>query len=159
MTIRKTYDVDWRPKLFLISSTSSSVATGIVPAGVEKAKGVITTSFIKDPTDEQWASDDGFKGWVGWMEKYYPEGDRKDGNNVYGYCTAQTLVQVLKQCGDDLSRENIMKQALSLDLALPMLQPGILVKTGSTDYYPVKQMRLVRFDGKGWVPFGEAMTG
>ncbi|MBO0712553.1 MAG: ABC transporter substrate-binding protein, partial [Acetobacteraceae bacterium] len=147
MTIRNVYDVAWRPRLFIISSTSSSVATGVVPAGVEKAKGVITTAYLKDPTDPQWATDDGFKGWSAWMDKYYPDGDRKDVNNVYGYTMAQTLVQTLKQCGDDLSRDNLMKQALTLDLALPMLQPGVRVKTSPTEFYPLRQMRLVRFDG------------
>ncbi len=159
MGIRKAYDLNWRPKLLFISSTGSSVATGIIPAGVDKAVGVITTAFVKDPTDTQWENDAGYKGWLDWMRKYYADGDLKDVNNVYGYCTAQTLIQVLKQCDKDLSRENIMRQATNLDIELPMLQPGIRVKTSPTDYYPLKQMRLVRFDGKGWVPFGEPITG
>ena len=159
MGIRKAYDLNWRPKLLFISSTGSSVATGIIPAGVDKAVGVITTAFVKDPTDPQWENDAGYKGWLDWMKKYYADGDLKDVNNVYGYCTAQTLIQVLKQCDKDLSRENIMRQATNLDIELPMLQPGIRVKTTPTDYYPLKQMRLVRFDGKAWVPFGEAITG
>jgi ABC-type branched-subunit amino acid transport system substrate-binding protein len=159
MGIRKAYDLNWRPKLLFISSTGSSVATGIIPAGVDKAVGVITTAFVKDPTDPQWENDAGYKGWLDWMKKYYADGDLKDVNNVYGYCTAQTLIQVLKQCDKDLSRENIMRQATNLDIELPMLQPGIRVKTSPTDYYPLKQMRLVRFDGKAWVPFGEAITG
>ena len=159
MTIRKVYDINWRPKLFFISSTSSSVATGIVPAGVEKAVGVITTTYLKDPTDEQWSNDAGYKEWAAWMARYYPDGDAKDINNVYGYCSAQTLVQTLKQCGNDLSRENIMRQATNLDMELPMLQPGVRVKTSPTDYYPLQQMRLVKFDGKAWIPFGAAITG
>ncbi|MFL5255423.1 MAG: ABC transporter substrate-binding protein [Rhodopila sp.] len=159
MAIRKVYDVGWKPKLFFISSTGSSVATGIVPAGPEKAIGVMTAHYLKDPTDKQWASDPAYLVWRTWIEKYYPGADLNDANNVYGYSTAQTLVQTLKQCGDDLSRENIMKQALSLDMDLPMAQPGIRVKTSPTDYYPVKQMRLVKFDGTAWVPFGEAMSG
>lgn len=159
MGIRKVYDVSWRPRLFFISSTGSSVATGIIPAGVDKAVGVVTTAYLKDPTDEQWSNDAGYRGWLDWMKKYYADGDMKDVNNVYGYCSAQTLVQALKQCGNDLSRENIMRQATNLDTELPMLQPGIRVKTASNDYYPLKQMRLVRFDGKAWVPFGEAITG
>jgi branched-chain amino acid transport system substrate-binding protein len=159
MAIRKTFDIGWKPKLFFISSTGSSVATAIVPAGVEKSVGVITASYVKDPTDKQWADDAGFLGWRAWMDKYYPSADVTDVNNVYGYCTAQTLVQTLKQCGNDLSRENIMRQATNLDMELPMLQPGIRVKTGPEDYYPLKQMRLVKFDGAGWVPFGEAISG
>jgi branched-chain amino acid transport system substrate-binding protein len=159
MAIRKTFDIGWKPKLFFISSTGSSVATAIVPAGVEKAVGVITASYVKDPTDKQWADDAGFLGWRAWMDKYYPSADVTDVNNVYGYSTAQTLVQTLKQCGNDLSRENIMRQATNLDMELPMLQPGIRVKTGPEDYYPLKQMRLVKFDGAAWVPFGEAISG
>jgi branched-chain amino acid transport system substrate-binding protein len=159
MAIRKTFDIGWKPKLFFISSTGSSVATAIVPAGVEKSVGVITASYVKDPTDKQWADDAGFLAWRAWMDKYYPGADVTDVNNVYGYCTAQTLVQMLKQCGNDLSRENIMRQSTNLDIELPMLQPGIRVKTGPEDYYPLKQMRLVRFDGAAWVPFGEAISG
>ena len=102
-------------------------------------------------TPDSWA---GARGW----KKYYPGADRTDVNNVYGYSTAQTLVQVLKQCGSDLSRENIMRQAANLDMVLPMQQPGIRVKTGPEDYYPMKQMRLVKFDGRTWVPFGEAIS-
>ncbi|HBK06139.1 MAG TPA: branched-chain amino acid ABC transporter substrate-binding protein [Acetobacteraceae bacterium] len=159
MGIRKAFDVGWKPRLFCISSTGSSVATAIVPAGVEKAVGVVTASYLKDPTDKQWATDPGFVEWRAFLEKYYPGADPTDVNNAYGYTTAQTLVQTLTQCGNDLSRENIMRQATSLDIALPMLQPGIRVKTGPEDYYPLKQMRLVRFDGTAWIPFGEAISG
>lgn len=159
MAIRKAADILWKPRLFFISSTGSSVATAIVPAGVEKATGVITATYLKDPTDKQWADDAGFRGWKEFMTKYYPNGDLSDINNVYGYTTAQTLVQTLKQCGNDLSRENILRQATNLDISLPMLQPGIRVKTGPEDYYPLKQMRLVKFDGTAWVPFGDAISG
>jgi branched-chain amino acid transport system substrate-binding protein len=159
MAIRKAFDIGWKPRLFFISSTGSSVATAIVPAGVEKAVDVITASYLKDPTDTQWATDAGYLEWRGWLEKYYPGADVTDVNNVYGYTSAQTLVQVLKQCGADMSRENIMRQATNLDITLPMLQPGIRVKTGPEDYYPLKQMRLVKFDGRAWVPFGEAISG
>ena len=159
MAIRKAFDIGWKPRLFFISSTGSSVATAIVPAGVDKAIDVITASYLKDPTDKQWANDPGYLAWRSWLEKYYSDADLTDVNNVYGYTTAQTLVQVLKQCGNDLSRENIMHQATSLDIELPMLQPGIRVTTGPQDYYPLKQMRLVRFDGHGWIPFGEAISG
>jgi branched-chain amino acid transport system substrate-binding protein len=159
MAIRKTFDIGWKPRLFFISSTGSSVATAIMPAGPEKAIDVITASFIKDPTDKQWANDPGFMEWRAWLDKYYPGADVTDVNNAYGYCTAQTLVQVLKQCGDDLSNENLMRQATHLDISLPMLQPGIRVKTGPDDYYPLKQMRLVKFNGTTWAPFGEAISG
>jgi ABC-type branched-subunit amino acid transport system substrate-binding protein len=159
LCIRKVFDIGWRPRLFMVSSTGSSVATGVSPAGPEKAIGVITTAYIKDPTDPQWASEKGFQDWQAWMRRHYPEGDAKDLNNAYGYSVAQTLVQTLKQCGNDLSRENIMKQAANLDIDLPMLQPGVKVSTSPSNYYPLRQMRLVRFDGKGWVPFGDAITG
>ncbi len=159
MAIRKAFDIGWKPRLFFISSTGSSVATAIMPAGPEKAIDVITASYLKDPTDKQWANDPGYLAWRGWLEKYYPGADLSDVNNAYGYSTAQTLAQVLKQCGNDLSRENILRQATSLDLELPMLQPGIRVTTGPKDYYPLKQMRLVKFDGHGWIPFGEVISG
>jgi branched-chain amino acid transport system substrate-binding protein len=159
MAIRKAFDIGWKPRLFFISSTGSSVATAIVPAGPDKAIDVITASYLKDPTDKQWANDPGYLAWRSWLEQYYPGADLTDVNNVYGYTTAQTLVQVLKQCGNDLSRENIMHQAASLDIELPMLQPGIRVTTGPHDYYPLKQMRLVKFDGHGWIPFGQVISG
>ena len=159
MAIRKAFDIGWKPRLFFISSTGSSVATAIVPAGPEKAIDVITGSYLKDPTDKQWANDPGYLAWRGWLEKYYPGADLTDVNNVYGYTTAQTLVQVLKQCGNDLSRQNIMRQATGLDIELPMLQPAIRLTTSPQDYYPLKQMRLVKFDGHGWIPFGEAISG
>jgi branched-chain amino acid transport system substrate-binding protein len=159
MAIRKAFDIGWKPRLFFISSTGSSVATAIMPAGPDKAVDVITGSYLKDPTDAQWANDPGYLAWRAWLEKYYPGADVTDVNNVYGYSSAQTLVQALKQCGDDLSRENILRQATSLDIALPMLQPGIRVKTGPDDYYPLKQMRLVKFDGHAWIPFGDAIAG
>jgi ABC-type branched-subunit amino acid transport system substrate-binding protein len=159
MAIRKAFDIGWKPRLFYISSTGSSVATAIMPAGPEKAIDVITASYVKDPTDKQWTTDPGFMEWLAWMNKYYPGADSTDVSNVYGYCTAQTLVQVLRQCGSDLSRENIMRQATNLDIALPMLQPGIRVQTAPEDYYPLKQMRLVKFDGHGWLPFGEVISG
>ena len=159
MAIRKTFDIGWKLRMFFISSTGSSVATAIIPAGVEKAVGVMTASFVKDPTDKQWANDAGYLNWRAFLAKYYPAADVTDVNNVYGYCTAQTLVQTLKQCGNDFSRENIMRQATNLDIELPMLQPGIRVKTSPDDYYPLKQMRLVKFDGTAWLPFGEAISG
>jgi ABC-type branched-subunit amino acid transport system substrate-binding protein len=159
MAIRKAADIGWKPRLFYISSTGSSVATAIVPAGVDKAVGVITASYLKDPTDKQWATDPGFVEWKAFMAKYYPAGDLSDVNNVYGYTCAQTLVAALKQCGKDLSRANILRQATNLDFVLPMLQPGVRVKTGPEDYYPLKQMRLVKFDGKAWIPFGDAISG
>ena len=158
MAIRKTYDIGWRP-VYIMASVGSSVASGLMPAGLEKAVGHITSAYIKDPTDPQWANDPDYKAWFAWLKKYYPEGDVSDLNNAYGYAVALTMVQVLKQCGADLSRENIMRQAANLDFVPPMLQPGIRIKTGPKDHYPIKQLRLVRFDGRAWVPFGEVISG
>ncbi len=157
MTVRKTHDLGWKP-LYIMSNVGSSVTSGINPAGPEKAIGHLTAAYMKDPTDPNWAEDAGYKEWLGFMQKYQPQGDLADINNVYGYCAAMTLIPVLKQCGEDLSRENIMKQAANLDLQLPMFHQGIRFKTTATDYYAIKQLRMQRFDGKGWRPFGEPLT-
>jgi len=156
MTIRKVYDLGWKP-LYFMANVGSSVQTGLAPAGLEKAVGLFTSSYLKDPTDPQWASDAGFQAYLAWMKKYYPDGDPADLNNAYGYTSAQTLVQVLKQCGNDLTRANIMKQAASLDVELPLLQPGIRIRTSADNFYPIRQLRLVRFDGKAWIPHGEVI--
>jgi len=155
--IRKTYDVGWKPLTF-VNNVSSSVATVLQPAGLEKSIGLITALYAKDPTDPQWANDPPMKNWLAWMKKYYPEGDIKDFNNVYGYAVAQTLIQVLKQCGDDLSRQNIMTQAANLkNFEVSVLLPGIRINTSPTDFYPIEQVQLARFDGKRWVLFGEVL--
>jgi branched-chain amino acid transport system substrate-binding protein len=154
MTLRKVRDLGWNP-LYVISSVGSSVAAALAPAGLDKAVGLVTGAYLKDPTDPQWAEDPGFKDWLAFMKKYQPGGDLADGNNVYGYSVTQTLVAVLKQCGEDLSRENIIRQAANLDIELPLLHKGIRFRTTATDYYGMKKMRLQRFDGKAWVPFGE----
>ena len=155
--IRKTYDVGWKPMMFL-NNVSSSVASVLQPAGLEKSIGLVTALYFKDPTDPQWANDPAMKEWQGMMKKYYPDGNLSDGFNVFGYLAAQTQVQVLKQCGDELTRENVMRQAANLkDLALPMLLPGIKINTSPTDFYPVDQIQLARFDGKRWVLFGEVL--
>ena len=113
---------------------------------------------MKDPSDPSWADDAGYKDWLAFMKKYQPQGDLNDINNVYGYCAAQTLVQVLTQCGNDLSRENIMRQAANLDMQLPMFHNGIRFKTTATDFFAIKQLKMQRFDGKGWRPFGEPLN-
>jgi ABC-type branched-subunit amino acid transport system substrate-binding protein len=154
MTIRKVYDIGWKPT-FILSATGTSVSGVLAPAGLEKATGLITAYYLKDPNDPQWADDQGFKDWLAFMKKYYPEGSIGDQLNVYGYTMAQALVQTLKQCGDDLSRENIMKQATNLDIELPMLLPGIKIKTGPTDYYGIEAQRMMRFNGKTWELFGD----
>jgi len=156
--IRKAYDIGWKP-LYFIPYSATSVSAVLQPAGLEKSVGVISSAYVKDPTDPQWKADPATRDWLAWMKKYFADGDLAEIYNVYAYTNAQLLVQVLRQCGDDLSRENIMKQAASLrNLELPMLLPGIKINTGPTDYEPVKQLQLMRFDGKAWVRFGE-ITG
>ncbi len=156
--IRKRYDVGWNALTFL-NNVSQSVGSVLQPAGLEKSIGLVTASYLKDPTDPQWQKDKGFRDWVEWMKKYYPDGDLTDIFNGYGYSAAQTLVQVLKQCGDELTRENVMKQAASLkNLELPMVLSGIKVNTSATDFYPLEQLQLARFDGKRWVLFGEVIN-
>jgi branched-chain amino acid transport system substrate-binding protein len=154
--IRKAYDIGWHP-LQLLTNVSISVGSVMTVAGLEKGVGIITADYRKDPVDPQWQDDPAMKEWRAFMAKYYPEGDIKDNSNVYGYAVAQTLVQTLKQCGDNLTRENVMKQAASLDLTSGLLAPGVKITTSPTDFYPIKQMRLQKFDGKSWVPFGEAI--
>ena len=153
--IKKSHDIGWKPTHFL-NNVSSSVSAVLKVAGIEASKGLITVLYTKDPTDPQWKNDQGFKDWLAWMKKYYPEGNVEDGFNVYGYSVAQTMVEVLKQCGNDLSRANVMKQAASLkDFSLPMLLPGIKINTGPNDFYPIEQEQLAKFDGERWALFGE----
>ena len=153
--IKKAHDIGWKP-LHLLNNVSSSVDVVLKPAGLQASKDLLTVLYLKDPTDPQWFPDQGYKDWLAFMQKYYPEGNTKDGFNVYGYSVAQTLVQVLKQCGNDLSRANIMKQAASLkDFVVPMLLPGIKINTSPTDFYPIEQEQLAKFDGERWVLFGE----
>ena len=154
MALRKVRELGWNP-LYVISSVGASVSSGLAPAGLDKAVGLVTGAYLKDPSDPQWADDPGFKDWLAFMKQYQPNGDLSDGSYVYGYSVTQTLATMLKQCGEDLSRENILRQAASLDIELPMLHKGIRFHTTATDYYGIKKMRLQRFDGKAWVPFGE----
>ena len=157
--IRKVYDIGWKPRHF-ISVASTSVAAVLVPAGLEKSAGLISATFAKDPTDPSWQNDREVKEWFAWMKRYYPEGNTADLLNVTGYLYAAALVELLKRCGDDLTRENVMRQAASLrDVELPMLLPGVRMNTSPTDYVPFKQMQMRRFDGTRWVRFGEMMAG
>ena len=159
LAIRKVYDIDWHPTRFL-NSISTSVTTVMKPAGLEKADGVISAAYLKDPSDPQWQDTPEYKAWLDWMKKYNPSGNLADVFTVYGYSTAQTLVAVLEASGDNLTRDNVMKNAASLhELKLPMLLPGITISTGSDDYAPIKQMQLHRFEGKGWKLFGDVIPG
>jgi branched-chain amino acid transport system substrate-binding protein len=157
--IRKAYNIGWRPRQYLTSG-SSSVAAVLQPAGLEKSIGIISAGYIKDPTDIQWQSEKSYKDWLAWMKKYNSDADVADRFNVYGYSAAQTLEIVLRQCGDDLTRENVMRQAANLeDVQLPMMLPGILLNTSPTNFRPIRQMELQRFDGERWVLFGGIVGG
>ena len=155
--IRKVHDIGWKP-LYFIPKVSSSVGAVLKNAGLEKAIGIISLNSTKDPTEPQWQDDPGMKEWLAWMRKYYPQGDVTDDFNVNGYLYAQTLVDVLKRCGEDLTRENVMRQAADIrNLQLPLLLPGITLNTTPANYFPVKQAQLMRFDGKEWVRFGSIL--
>jgi branched-chain amino acid transport system substrate-binding protein len=152
--IKKAAEIGWKPVHYL-NNVSASVGSVLTPAGLDNSKDIITTQYGKDPTDPQWDNDKGMQDWKAWMAKYFPSGDVKDASNVYGYAVAMTVEQVLKQCGDNLTRENVMKQAASLDMMLPTALPGINVKTGPNDFYPIEREQLARFDGKTWKLFGK----
>ncbi len=152
--IKKAADIGWKPTHYL-NGVSASVGSTIIPAGPENAVGVITAYYLKDPTDSAWQATPEYKDWLAWMQKYFPGGDLKDANNVFAYAVSQTLVEVLKKCGDNLTRENIMRQAASLDHTSPMLLPGVNVKTGPDDFFPIERQQLQRWDGKNWVRFGK----
>jgi ABC-type branched-subunit amino acid transport system substrate-binding protein len=155
--IRKVHDLNWKP-IFFISNISTSIPTILEPAGLDNSAGVLSSVYIKEPDDPDFGNDTAVRDWRAWMSKYLPNDDTRRPNFVNGYNYAATMVQVLKQAGNDLSRENIMRQALNLrDLELPMLLPGIKVGTSPTDYYPVQQLQLMRFNGKRWERFGDVV--
>ena len=157
--IRKTADIGWRP-LFFITSVSQSKATVLTPAGLDRANGIISAAFEKDPSDPQWAADADVREYRAWMKRYYPAGDPGDLLNVAGDIEARLVVEVLRRCGDDLSRENVRRQATHLDrVALPLLLPGITVSTTPQDYRVIREFRLQRFDGTRWVLFGDPVGG
>jgi len=155
--IRKAFDIGWKPLHFL-NNVSASVGSVLTPAGLDKSVGLISTQYIKDPLDSQWANDKAILDWKAFMAKYYPEGDLKDASNIYGYTVAATLHQVLKQAGNTLTRDNIMKQAASMKgFRVETFLPGITINTGDNDYAPIQAVQLIRFDGKQWVRFGNVM--
>jgi branched-chain amino acid transport system substrate-binding protein len=158
-SIKKMAELNWKP-IHLLNSVAASIGSTMRPAGFENAQDILTTLYLKDPTDPAWKNDPAYKEWVAFMDKYNPGGDKTSANNVYAYSVAQTLVEVLKNCGDNLTRENIMKQAASLkDFELGMLLPGIKVNTSPTDFAPIKQEQMARFKGETWERFGPVMTG
>ena len=153
--IRRAYDIGWKP-LQLIAFPASSVSAVLRPAGAEKAVGLISTAVIKDPSDPQWRNDPAVKEYLAWAKQWYPEGDPEAWENAFGYTLAQLMVEVLKRCGDELTRENLMHHATDIrNLELPMMLPGIKINTGPKDYLPVEQVQLIRFDGERWVRFGD----
>jgi branched-chain amino acid transport system substrate-binding protein len=157
--IRKVYDIGWKPTHFL-SYPSSSIGGVMRPAGLEKSVGIISATPFKDGSDPQWQDTPEFKEWLAWMQKYITSGSLGDPFYVDGYIRAQAMIALLKASGDNLTRENIMKQAASIhDMKLPMLLPGINVSTSADDYQPIKQMQLQKFDGTTWKLFGEVISG
>jgi len=155
--IRRVYDIGWKP-LHILNNVSLSVGSVLTPAGLEKSVGLISAGYLKDPVDPQWKNDPGFKEYIAWFNKYYPEGDIKDSFPVTGYTIGQGVVTVLRMCGDDLTRENVMKQMASIkDLQLPMMLPGIKWNTSPDDFFLIESAQLQRFDGKEWVLFGKVI--
>jgi branched-chain amino acid transport system substrate-binding protein len=157
--IRKAFDIGWMPVRYM-TDVSQSVAAVMKPAGPEKSKGVISAVYGKDPTDARWKDDPGFKEYAAFMTKYMSPNDLVDAIAAYGFGVAATMVQVLKQCGNDLSRDNVMKQAANLkDLELPMLLPGIKINTSPDNFSPIRQLQLAVFDGESWQSFGDILSG
>ena len=156
--IKKVAEIGWKPTHFL-NNVSASVGSVIKPAGFENAQDIISAAYLKDASDKQWDNDPGMKEFYAFMAKDFPEGDKLDGGTVVGFGVAQTLVQVLKQCGDDLTRENIMKQAASLqDFRTEVLLPGIKINTAANDFAPISQLQLMKFKGEKWELFGDVIS-
>jgi branched-chain amino acid transport system substrate-binding protein len=157
--IRKVHDLNWKPTFFM-TNVSISVGGVITPAGPENAIGMLSTQYLKDPTDPGFNDDPGMKQWRAFMAKYKPDGDVSDASYVFAYGISQTMQQVLKQCKGDFSRPNVMKQAESLhNFEVPVLLPGITINTSPTDHRPIRAMQLARWDGKTWVRFGNLIEG
>jgi len=159
LSIRRVFDMGWKP-LFFLSNVALSVGAVIKPAGEEKAVGVISADFRKDPVDALWKDDAGMNAYRAFMKQHMPDADVSDNNYSYGFATSHTIVHVLKACGNDLSRENIMKQAASIkDLENPILLPGIKINTSATNFRPIRQMQLQKWNGKSWELFGGVISG
>jgi branched-chain amino acid transport system substrate-binding protein len=157
--IKKVAELGWKP-MHILNNVAGSIGSVLRPAGLENSKGILTTGYMKDQTDPALASDPGVKAWTAFMDKYYPEGDKTNASNVSGYVTASLLAQVLRQCGDNLTRENVMKQAANLKgFEIDMLMPGIKVNTSPTDYFPLEELQMRRFSGERWEPFGPVLSG
>ena len=156
--IKKMTEIEWKPLHFL-NNVSISIGSVMKPAGFENAQGIISSAYLKDTSDPQWKDDAGMKAFDEFLAKYFPEGNRIDANLMYGYTVAQGVIHVLKNCGDNLTRENIMKQAASIqNLELGGLLPGIKVNTSATDFAPLSQLQLIKFKGETWERFGEIIS-
>jgi ABC-type branched-subunit amino acid transport system substrate-binding protein len=155
--MRKAGDLNWKPVQYL-NNVSSSVASTMKPAGFDNVQGVVTAQYLMDPTDKQWDDNADMKAWVAWMGKYNPGASLQDASNVFAYSVSVLMHETLKKCGDELTRENLMKQAANFQkFRLPMLLPGITVSTSPTDYYPIQAVQLSRFKGESWDLFGDVM--
>jgi branched-chain amino acid transport system substrate-binding protein len=158
-SIRKVHQLGWHP-LFLLNNVSASVGSVLKPAGLDNAQGIVSAAYLKDETDPEWKNAEDMKEWNAFMDKYMPSADKSDASYVYAWAVTRTLVQVLKACGNDLTRANIMKQAASLkDFDPGLLLPGITVNTSATNFAPIQQLQLMRFEGNGWKRFGPVMSG
>jgi len=156
--IKKVAELDWQPVQFL-TNVSGSIGGVMKPAGYEASQGVLSTAYLKDPKDAEWKNDPAMNEWRAFMTKWYPEGDLDDAATVFGYGVAKGLEQVLRQCGDNLTRENVMKQAASLNFEIGIYLPGTKIKTGPDDYAPIEQLQMMRFKGESWERFGPVMSG
>jgi ABC-type branched-subunit amino acid transport system substrate-binding protein len=156
--IKKVGELKWNPIQFL-TNVSASVGGVMKPAGYENDQGILSAAYMKDPKDEQWKNDPAMNEWRAFMTKWYPEGDQEDGATVFGYGVAQGIVQVLKQCGDNLTRENVMKQAANLNTEIGIYLPGTKIKTSPTDFAPIEQLQMMKFKGESWELFGPIMSG
>jgi ABC-type branched-subunit amino acid transport system substrate-binding protein len=158
-SIKKVAELQWKP-MFILNNVGASVGSVIKPAGYDNSQDIISAAYLKDATDPQWKDDAGMKTFDAFLAKYFPEGNREDGSVIVGYGVAQTMVHVLKACGDNLTRENVMKQAASIkDLQLGILLPGVKINTSATDFAPISQLQLQKFKGDRWVLFGDVMSG
>ena len=156
-SIRKAADIGWKPAHYL-NNVSGSVAAVLKPAGFENSQGIITAAYLKDPTDKQWDNDDEMKTWRAYMNKWMPNANQADANYIFAYAVCTMMVETLKKCGDNLTRENVMKQAASFkNVRIPLLLPGINVSTSATDFYPIQAVQLQRFKGDTWELFGDVM--
>jgi branched-chain amino acid transport system substrate-binding protein len=156
--IKKIGEMNWHPVHFL-TNVAVSVTSVLKPAGFDYSQGILSAAYLKDPNDPQWKNDPGMLAWHAFMTKWYPEGDQADAATVFGYGAAMGLEKVLRQCGDEMTRANLMKQLAAMDFDIPIYLPGVHIKTTPTDHSPMKQLQMMRFKGESWELFGPLMDG